>query len=61
MIRRFWVYIEQEEGKIHPVAWELFGVARRLAAEIKDELDKTGDQASVEGILVGENVGALAQ
>jgi electron transfer flavoprotein alpha subunit len=61
MIRRFWVYIEQEEGKIHPVAWELFGVARRLAAEIKDELDKTGDQVSVEGILVGHNVGALAQ
>jgi electron transfer flavoprotein alpha subunit len=61
MIRRFWVYIEQEEGKIHPVAWELFGVARRLATEIKDELDKTGDQAVVEGILVGHNVGELAQ
>ncbi len=59
MIRRFWVYIEEEHGKIHPVAWELFGVARRLAAEIKDELDQSGDQASVEGILIGENVAAL--
>jgi electron transfer flavoprotein alpha subunit len=61
MIRRFWVYIEQEDGKIHPVAWELFGAARRLAAEIQDELDKTGDQASVEGILVGDNVAGLEE
>lgn len=61
MIRRFWVFIEQEEGKIHPVAWELFGVARRLANEIQDELEKTGDQASVEGVLVGHEVGGLAQ
>ncbi len=61
MIRRFWVYIEQEDGKIHPVAWELLGVARRLAGEIQDELDQKGDQASVEGILVGDNVAGLAQ
>lgn len=59
MIRRFWVYIEQENGKIHPVAWELFGVARRLTTEIKEELDQTGDQASVEGILVGDNIAGL--
>ncbi len=25
MTRRFWVYIEQEDGKAHPVAWELLG------------------------------------
>lgn len=61
MIRRFWVYIEQEDGKIHPVAWELLGVARRLAGEVQDELDQKGDQASVEGILVGDNIAALAQ
>ena len=61
MIRRFWVYIEQEEGKVHPVAWELLGVATRLASEIKDELDKTGDTAVVEGILVGHDMNALAQ
>ncbi len=61
MIRRFWVFIEQEDGKIHPVAWELLGVARRLAAEIKDELDKTGEEAIVEGVLVGDNVTAQAE
>lgn len=61
MIRRFWVYIEQEDGRIHPVAWELLGVARRLAGEIQDELDQKGDQVSVEGIVVGDNVTALAE
>jgi electron transfer flavoprotein alpha subunit len=61
MIRRFWVYIEQEDGKVHPVAWELLGVARRLADEVKDELDKTGDTAIVEGILVGNQIEGLAQ
>jgi len=60
MIRRFWVFIEQEDGKIHPVAWELLGVARRLATEISDELEKSNDQAIVEGILVGQGVSALA-
>jgi len=28
--RRFWVFLEQEEGKVHPVSWELLGVARTL-------------------------------
>lgn len=61
MTRRFWVFIEQEEGKVHPVAWELLGVARRLADEVKDELAKTGDTAVVEGILVGHQVETIAQ
>lgn len=60
-MRRFWVLIEQEEGKVHPVSWELLGVARRLASEIKDELDKNQDQAVVEGILVGHQVEHLAK
>jgi electron transfer flavoprotein alpha subunit len=59
--RRFWVFIEQEEGKVHPVAWELLGVARRLTSEIKDELEKTGEQAIVEGILLGYEVASLAE
>jgi electron transfer flavoprotein alpha subunit len=59
-VRRFWVFIEEEEGKIHPVAWELLGVARRLASEIKDELDKSGAQAVVEGVLLGHDVAHLA-
>lgn len=54
MTRRFWVYIEQEEGKAHQVAWELLGVARRLA-------DEVNDQAVVEGILVGNHVEEIAQ
>ena len=59
--RRFWVYIEQEEGSIHPVSWELLGVARRLASEIQDELVTTGGTAVVEGILIGHEVESLAQ
>jgi electron transfer flavoprotein alpha subunit len=58
--RRFWVFIEQEDGIVHPVSWELLGVARRLSCEIKDELDKTHDQAVVEGILVGHETAHLA-
>jgi electron transfer flavoprotein alpha subunit len=54
MTRRFWVYIEQEDGKAHPVAWELLGVANRLAAEVNDN-------AVVEGILVGQNMEELAK
>lgn len=54
MTRRFWVYIEQEDGKVHPVAWELLGVARRLA-------DEVNDNAVVEGILVGHQVEELAR
>lgn len=60
-IRRFWVYIEQQEGKVHPVAWELLGVARRLADEVKGELERTQEKAVVEGILVGYEVANLAE
>jgi electron transfer flavoprotein alpha subunit len=59
-LRRFWVFIEEEEGKINPVAWELLGVARRLASEIKDELEKADAQAVVEGVLLGHEVAHLA-
>lgn len=61
MSRKFWVFIEQEEGTVHPVSWELLGVALRLAGEVKDELDKSGDTTSVEGVLVGHNVGHIAE
>lgn len=61
MTRRFWVFIEQEEGKAHPVAWELLGVASRLAAQVKDELEATGEEAVVEGVLVGDQVEAIAR
>jgi electron transfer flavoprotein alpha subunit len=55
MTRRFWVYIEQEDGKAHPVSWELLGVARRLADEVNDP------SAIVEGILVGSKMDELAK
>ena len=53
--RRIWVLIEQQEGAPHPVSWELLGAARRLAAELDAE------QAVVEGVLLGHDVGAIAQ
>lgn len=59
--RRFWVFIEQEDGKAHPVAWELLGVACRLASEVKEELDKTHTPVIVEGVLVGQDVEPLAE
>ncbi len=60
-VRRFWVFIEQEGGRVHPVSWELLGVAARLASEVKDEADAAGDEVSVEGILLGYNVEGIAQ
>jgi electron transfer flavoprotein alpha subunit len=61
MTRRFWVFIEQEDGRVHPVSWELLGVARRLAEEIQDELAEIDEQAVVEGVLLGDQVEALAK
>jgi len=61
MTRRFWVFLEQTSGVLHPVAGELLGVACRLRSEIADELEESGDDAIVEGILVGHNVTDLAQ
>lgn len=51
MSRKFWVFIEQEDGKAHPVVWELLGVARRLADQIREE--GGAEEVRVEGVLVG--------
>lgn len=59
--RRFWVFIEQEEGKVHPVSWELLGVARMLASQVAEEATAAGDDVAVEGVLLGENVEHIAQ
>jgi electron transfer flavoprotein alpha subunit len=61
MTRRFWVFIEQNKGVMHPVAAELLGVARRLVDEISEELTESGEEAVVEGILVGCEMDAIAQ
>lgn len=49
--KRIWVLIEQEEGRPHPVSWELLGAAGRLAADLPDSV--------VEGVLLGHNVGHI--
>ncbi|MBW1825322.1 MAG: 4Fe-4S dicluster domain-containing protein, partial [Deltaproteobacteria bacterium] len=33
-----WVFVEQSEGKAHPVPWELLGVGRTLANDLGVEL-----------------------
>ncbi len=49
---RIWVFIEQEEGRPHPVSWELLGAAQRLATELPGSV--------VEGVLLGHNVAGIA-
>jgi len=61
MTRRFWVFIEQNKGVMHPVAAELLGVANCLVSEVSDELQASGEEAVVEGILVGHQVDDIAQ
>jgi electron transfer flavoprotein alpha subunit len=61
MKKCFWVFIEQEEGKVHQVSWELLGAARRLAEQIKDDAERAGDSILVEGILVGHKVKHIAE
>lgn len=50
--KRIWVLIEQEEGKAHPVSWELLGAAQRLSAELPGSV--------VEGVLLGDGVESIA-
>jgi electron transfer flavoprotein alpha subunit len=59
--RRFWVFIEQEEGQVHPVSWELLGVAANLASQVKEEAEAAGDEVTVEGVLLGHRVEGIAQ
>ncbi len=59
--RRFWVFIEQELGKAHPVSWELLGVARGLADQVMEEAQVAGDEVLIEGVLLGHEVEHLAQ
>jgi len=49
---RIWVFIEQEDGRAHPVSWELLGAAERLAAELPGSV--------VEGVLLGHDVAGIA-
>ncbi len=51
-MKEVWVFVEQEEGQIHPVSFELLGVAQRLADEL------SGIPCAV---LLGDQIKALAE
>ncbi len=51
-MKEVWVFIEQEERKIHPVSFELLGVAEKLAQDLS---------GIVTGILLGEEVQNLTE
>lgn len=48
-----WVFAEQEDGELKPVALELLGKANELA--------EYGDDVKVAAVLIGSNVGHLAE
>ncbi len=48
MTSRIWTYIEQEDGRAHPVSWELLGAALKLSRDLPDSV--------VECVLLGEHV-----
>ena len=50
--KRIWVLMEQEEGQVHPVTWELLGAAARLAGALEGGV--------VEAVLLGSGVRHLA-
>ncbi len=47
-LKRIWTFIEQENGKAHPVSWELLGAVQKLSKELEDSV--------VETVLLGHNV-----
>lgn len=47
-----WVFVEQSDGKAHPVSWELLGVGRTLANDLGVELS---------AFILGSQVKALAE
>jgi electron transfer flavoprotein alpha subunit len=50
--KRIWVLVEQEEGQVHPVTWELLGAATRLAGALEGGV--------VEAVLLGSGVRQVA-
>lgn len=53
MTGNVWTFIEQEGGVAHPVSWELLGAAQKLSASLPG--------SAVEAILLGHDVGAIAE
>jgi len=60
-IHRVWVFIEQQGGRAHPVSWELLAVANDLAKQLKTKIGSANDTVSVECVLLGNNIPALAR
>jgi electron transfer flavoprotein alpha subunit len=52
VLRRVWVFVEQEDNVVHLVSWELLGAARKLADAL--------DGSAVEAVLLGSHVEAIA-
>ncbi len=52
-VKRIWTFIEQENGKAHPVSWELLGAVQKLAAELEGSV--------VEAVLLGQDVAHIAE
>lgn len=50
--RDVWVFVEQIDGKISTVSWELMGIGRQLADERK---------AKLSGVLIGSQITELAR
>jgi electron transfer flavoprotein alpha subunit len=61
MTRRFWVFLEQEEGRAHLVGWELLSAACQLAAQANASLAAGEEPVTVEGVLLGSGVNAVAE
>jgi electron transfer flavoprotein alpha subunit len=47
-----WVFIEQMDGKAHPVSWQLLGVGHKLASDLEEDLS---------AIILGSDTGQLVQ
>ncbi|BAU23028.1 electron transfer flavoprotein subunit alpha [Caldimicrobium thiodismutans] len=50
-MKEVWVFIEQEENKIHPVSFELLGIANTLAEDLSGR---------IAGVILGSEVDNLA-
>ena len=60
-VHRIWVFIEQQNGTVHPVAWELLGAAKGLADQLQNALGGTSEEVIVEGVVLGSNIAQLAE
>jgi electron transfer flavoprotein alpha subunit len=53
MTGNIWVFIEHEQGVVHPVSWELLGAACKLGADLPG--------SAVEAVVLGHDVGPIVE